>query len=50
MHVTYLLGWDHDTDLLDGLGELVGLDSAVSIEVEVLEGLLEHLLLRGNAR
>ena len=47
---TYLLGRDHDSDLLDGLGELIGLDGAVSVQVEVLEGFLEDLLLRGDAR
>lgn len=41
---TYLLGWDLDADLLDGLGELDGLDGAVVVEVEVLEGLEEDLL------
>ena len=35
----YLLGGNHDADLLDGLGELVGLDGAVVVEIEVLEGL-----------
>lgn len=48
-HFTYLLGWDHDTDLLNSLGELIRFDSAVTIEVEVLERLLQHLLLRGDA-
>ena len=46
---TYLLGWDHDTDLLNGLGELIGFDDTVSVEVKVLERFLEHLLLRGDA-
>lgn len=35
--ITYLLGWDHDTNLLDSLGKFVRLDSAVSIQVKVLE-------------
>lgn len=47
---TYLLGWDHDTNLLDGLGELIGFDGAVSVKVEVLERLLQHLLLGGDSR
>ena len=38
-------GGDHDADLLDGLGELIRLDSAVVVQVEVLEGLEEHGLL-----
>ena len=46
---TYLLGWNHNTNLLDSLGKLIGLNSAVSIEIEVLEGLLKNLLLRSNA-
>jgi len=48
-NLTYLFGWNHDTDLLNGLGELIGLDSSVSVQVEVLEGFLENLLLRGDA-
>ena len=43
---TYVLGWDLDTNLLDGLRELIWLDGTILIEVEVLEGLLENLLLR----
>ena len=46
---TYLLSWNHNTNLLDSLGKLIGLNSAVSIEIEVLEGLLKNLLLRSNA-
>ena len=42
---SYLLGWNHDTDFLDGFGELVGLDSAVVVEVEVLERLHKDLFL-----
>ena len=40
-------GWDHDTDLLDGLGELIRLDSAVVVEIEILEGLEENGLFVG---
>jgi len=42
---SYLLGGNHDTDFLDGFGELVGLDSAVVVKVEVLERLHKDLLL-----
>jgi hypothetical protein len=42
----YLLGGNHDTDFLDCLGELIGLDSAVVVEVEVLEGSHKHSLFR----
>jgi hypothetical protein len=45
-----LLGGDHDTDLLDRLGEFIGLNRAGVVQVEVLERLDEHLLLRGNTR
>lgn len=38
---TYLLGWDLDSDLLDGLGEFIGFDGTVIIQIEVLECLLE---------
>jgi len=43
--VTYLLGWNLDTDFLDSLGEFVWLHGAVVIQVKVLEGLHEHCLL-----
>ena len=39
---------DHNADLLDGFGELVRLDRAVIVEVEVLEGLEEDGLLVGH--
>ena len=42
-------GGDHDTDLLDSLGELIRLHSAVVVQVEVLESLEEHSLLIGRA-
>jgi len=45
-----LLGGDHDTDLLDSLGEFIGLNRARVVQVEVLERLSEHLLFRSNAR
>ena len=38
---------DHNADLLDGFGELVRLDRAVIVEVEVLEGLEEDSFLIG---
>ena len=38
---------DHDADLLDGFGELVRLDRAVIVQVEVLEGLEEDGFLVG---
>lgn len=41
LHGTYLLGWDLDSDLLDGLGEFIGFDGTVIIQIEVLECLLE---------
>ena len=43
-------GGDHDTDLLDSLGELIRLHSAVVVQVEVLESLEEDGLLVGGAR
>ena len=42
---TYLSSGDHDTDLLDSLGELIRLNSAVVVQVKVLEGLEEDSLL-----
>ena len=47
---TYLLGGDHDTNLLNGLGEFIGLNSAGVVQIEVLERLDEDLLLGLNAR
>ena len=41
-------GRDHDADLLDSLGELIGLHSAVVVQVEVLERLHEHGLFVGG--
>ncbi len=43
--MAYLLGRDHNADLFDGLGELVGLHGAAVVEVEVLESAGEDLLL-----
>ena len=40
---TYLAGWNHDTNLLNSLGELFGFDGAVVVKIEVLEGLQEDL-------
>ena len=47
---TYLSSGDHDTDLLDSLGELIRLNSAVVVQVKVLEGLEEDSLLVCGAR
>ena len=46
---TYLSSGDHDTDLLDSLGELIRLNSAVVVQVKVLEGLEEDSLLVSGA-
>jgi len=40
-----LLSWDNNTNLLDGLGELLWLDGATVVQVEVLEGADEDGLL-----
>ena len=45
--ITYLSGGDHDTNLLDSLGELIGLHSAVVVQVEVLESLQQNGFLVG---
>ena len=42
---TYLLGWDHDTNLLNSLGELIRLDCSVTVQVEILEGPEDDCLL-----
>ena len=47
---TYLSSGDHDTDLLDSLGKLIGLDGAVVVQVKVLEGLEQNGFLVGVAR
>ena len=39
---TYLFGWDLDSDLLDGLGELIRLDGSVVVQIKVLESLLKN--------
>jgi hypothetical protein len=41
---TYLSCGDHNANLLDGLSELIGLDSAVIVEIEVLEGFKQNCL------
>ena len=38
-NAAYLLGGDHDANLLDCFGELLGLDGAVVVKIEVLESL-----------
>jgi len=45
---TYLAGGDHDTNLLDGLGEFIGLNGTVVVKIEVLERLKEYGLLVGG--
>jgi len=47
--ITYLLGGDHDTDLLDGLGELIGLDGTGVVKIKELESLHENGLFAGVA-
>ena len=47
--VTYLLGRDHDADLLDGFGEFVWLNEAGVVQVKVLERLRKDDLLGGDA-
>ena len=42
---TYLLGGDHDTNLLDGFGELVWLHDTIIVEIKVFERLEQNLLL-----
>ena len=46
---TYLCGWDHDSDLLDSLSELVHLDDTVVVKIEVFERLKENGLLILNS-
>ena len=43
--VTYLFSGDHDTNLLDSFGELIGFNAAIIVEIEVLEALNEYILL-----
>ena len=47
--VTYLSCWDHDTNLLNGLGELIRLNSSVVVQIEVLESLKQNCLFVGVA-
>ena len=47
---TYLFGWDHDTNLLNSFGKFIGFNSAVTIQVEILERLLEDLFFGCDAR
>ena len=44
-HNTYLLSWDHDTDLLYGLGKLIWLNGSVVVEVEVFKRFFKYLFL-----
>ena len=43
--VTYLFGWNHDSNLFNSFYELIWLDGAVVVQIEVLETLNEHLFL-----
>jgi hypothetical protein len=45
-----VLGGNHDSDLLDGLGKLIRLYSSAVVEIEVFESLHEHLFLGLGAR
>ena len=40
--MTYLSGWDHDSDLLASFGELIWLDGSVVIQIKVFEGLKKN--------
>ena len=42
-----MAGGDHDTNLFASLGELIGFNSAIVVEIEVLEGLEKDSLLVG---
>lgn len=42
---TYLSGGDHDANLLNGFGELIRLNSAIVVQVEILESLKKNGLL-----
>jgi hypothetical protein len=44
-----LSGGDHNTDLLNSLGELIRLNSAVIVQIKVLESLQENGFLVGDA-
>jgi len=47
---TYLFGGDHNTNLLNCLSELIGLNSAIIVQIKVLECLHENSLLVGGTR
>ena len=48
---TYLSGWDLDSNLLDGFCELIWLNNAIIVKIEVLERFEQDLLLGlGTAR
>jgi hypothetical protein len=44
-HFQVLSGWNLDTNLLDGFGELVWLDDTIIVQVEVFERFQQDLLL-----
>ena len=35
--ISYLSGWDHDSNLLDSLGKLLWLNGSVIVKIEILE-------------
>ena len=41
--------WYHDSNLLDGLCELIWLNGAVVVKIEVLEALKKNLFFAGDA-
>ena len=43
--MAYLLGWDHDAYLLDGLCELVGFHGAIIVQIKIFECFHQHGLL-----
>lgn len=48
--IKVLLGWDHNTNFLNSFCELIRLDAAIVVQVEVLEGPNEDSLLTLMAR
>jgi len=43
--IKVLFSGDHDTNLLDSFGELIGFNAAIIVEIEVLKALNEYILL-----
>jgi hypothetical protein len=48
--VTYLFGRNHDSNLFNSFCELIWLNGAVVVQIEVLEALEQDLLLGGGSR